>query len=275
LERVAGDRIAEYEEIVGYHLEQAYLHFEVLNRVDDRIEKVGRRAAQHLSSSGKRALSRGDMSGAANLLERAVSLLAGDDAERAALLPDLAVALRETGEFSKADSILVDALDVARRGSYEIVGAYARLERINLRMLSEPEGMFTEGLHEAERAISLFERVGDERGLAKAWNLAGHSHGDLGDAALAERDWWEAAKHAEAANDRRELAESLSWLALDTRFGRTPASRGIEVCDIILEKAGSDQKVQAHVFDARCVLEAMLGKFSLARETAKQACDGR
>jgi class 3 adenylate cyclase/tetratricopeptide (TPR) repeat protein len=271
LQKVAGERVGEYEEIVGYHLEQAYRHFQELGRNDDHIEEVGRRAARHLSSAGTRALGRGDMVGAANLLERAASLLPQDDLDRAVLLPDLAVALTEAGQFQRAEAVLGDALEVAERGGYEVVRAYARLEDINLRVLSDPEGMFTEGLHQAELAISLFERVGDERGLAKAWNVAGHSHCDLGSTTVAEQAWWEAAKHAEAAGDQRELAEALSWLALATRFGPIPVARGIDVCDIVLERAGSDQKVQAYVFDARCVLEAMLGKFSRARETARQA----
>jgi predicted ATPase/class 3 adenylate cyclase len=271
LESATYDRIGEYEEIVGYHLEQAYVHSRALGRKDDRIQKVGRRAARHLSSAGKRALSTGDMSGAANLLRRAVSLLPPDDSDRATLLPDLGAALSETGDFTGADAVLVEALGMAERCNSAAVGAYARLERIRMRQMAEPEGMYQEALRAAEQAIALFTRLDDERGLAKAWNLAAHSHIDLGSATAAQEAWWRASRHAEAAADQREEAESLSWLALAARFGPTPAPQGIETCDVILKKAREDRKVRAHVLDARCVLEAMLGNFSAARESARQA----
>jgi class 3 adenylate cyclase/tetratricopeptide (TPR) repeat protein len=271
LEKVAGERIGEYEEIVGYHLEQGFLHFRALGRKDGRIEGVGRRAAQHLSSAGKRALSGGDMSGAANLLQRAVSVLPRDDESRASLLPDLVAALSESGDFTTAESVLVDALDVAQRCNYEAVGAYARLERIRMRQASEPEGMYQEAVREVEQAIALFRRLGDERGLAKAWNLAGHSHLGLGRATAAQEAWWRAAGHAEAASDQPEQAEGLSWLALAARFSPSTVAKGMETCESILKKSGGDRKVQAHVLDARCVLEAMLGRFSEARESARRA----
>lgn len=273
LESVTGDRVSEYEEILGYHLEQAYLHSTELGRKDDDIEVVGRRAADHLTSAGKRALNRGDMSGAANLLQRAIALLPREDPDRAAVLPDLAVALVETGEFAKAESAIADALDVAGRRNDEAVYWYARLERVRLRVLSEPEGIYQQALRDTEQATPFFERVGDERGLAKSRNVAAHAHYDLGQLTIAEETWRRAAEHAEAANERRELADSLSWLALSARFGPSPAPQGIELCDRIIDKAQGDRKVHAYVLDARCVLEAMLGSFSLARESARRAQD--
>jgi tetratricopeptide (TPR) repeat protein len=258
-------------EIVGYHLEQAYLLSTGLGRKDDRIEKVGRRAARHLTSAGRRALNRGDMSAAANLLQRTAALLPRDDRDRAVVLPELAVALTETGEFAKAEAVLADALDVAGRRKDDVVLWYARLERIRLRVMSEPEGAYQQALQDAEQAIPFFVRVGDQRGLAKTLNLAAHAQYDLGKVTVAEEAWRRAVEHAEAAGDRRELAESLSWLALAARFGPSPAPRGIELCDRILDKAQGDRKVHAYVLDARCVLEAMLGRFSQGRRSARRA----
>ena len=60
LERVAGPRIAEYEEIVGYHLERSYRYLEELGPVDELGEELGERAAQRLFAAGRRADDRGD-----------------------------------------------------------------------------------------------------------------------------------------------------------------------------------------------------------------------
>ena len=58
-------REIEFEEILGYHLEQAYRYRTELGAVDGRAVEVGRRGASKLSSAGRRALTRGDMPTAA------------------------------------------------------------------------------------------------------------------------------------------------------------------------------------------------------------------
>ena len=71
LEHRAGDRLAEYEEIVGYHLEQAYRYQTELGASD---VELARRAGERLAAAGRRALRRGDERAAANLLERSLTL---------------------------------------------------------------------------------------------------------------------------------------------------------------------------------------------------------
>jgi predicted ATPase len=81
LERVASDRLMEYEEIRGYHLEQTHLILTELAPLDDHGREVGIRGSRYLTSAGRRALARGDMRAAANLLQRAASLLPSGDGE--------------------------------------------------------------------------------------------------------------------------------------------------------------------------------------------------
>jgi class 3 adenylate cyclase len=52
LERKAGDRVAEFEEILGYHLEQAYIYRAELERIDLGGRELGARAARHLAAAG-------------------------------------------------------------------------------------------------------------------------------------------------------------------------------------------------------------------------------
>jgi class 3 adenylate cyclase/tetratricopeptide (TPR) repeat protein len=71
LERRAGDRLAEYEEIVGYHLERAHRYQGELGAAD---AELAARAGERLAAAGRRALWRGDERAAANLLERSLTL---------------------------------------------------------------------------------------------------------------------------------------------------------------------------------------------------------
>lgn len=272
LEHHVGQRAGEYEEILGHHLEQAYLHLQALGGSADHAQEIAKRAGQRLSSAGRRAFARGDMPGAARLLKRVADLLPSSDPDRVKILPDLGAALVEAGELATAGAVLDEAVTLARTLGNEVVAAYARLERLRLTWLFDPEGAnLLETSAEAEHLLQLFERWDDERGLAKTWNVIGHAQWDLGRVTAAEDAWERATRHADAADDRRERAESLSWLALASRFGPTPAPDGIERCNRILEYANGDRKIEAHTFDARCVLEAMLGRFDDARETARRA----
>jgi class 3 adenylate cyclase len=121
LERVAGERANEYEEILGYHLERAHRYLAELGPLDERGHELATRAAARLGSSGGRALARGDIGPAVNLLERAVSLLAEDDPLRRDLTVKLGIALAESGQLSRADALLHDRIEAERRGSAYVV----------------------------------------------------------------------------------------------------------------------------------------------------------
>ena len=116
LEAVASDRALEYEEIRGYHLEQAFLIRKELAAIDDHVKVLGRRAAAHLSSAGRRALARGDLPAAANLLQRAAALLPRDDPVALGHMIDVGEALLELGEFS-GPTTSCPGSSIARTGS--------------------------------------------------------------------------------------------------------------------------------------------------------------
>ncbi len=95
LEAQAGERASEYDEILGYHLEQA-CHYHAELRADGAADgELAVRAAERLGSAGLRAQARGDWSAAASLLSRAVGLLPQDSGVRAKLAPKLDDALLE------------------------------------------------------------------------------------------------------------------------------------------------------------------------------------
>jgi predicted ATPase len=69
-ERAAGDRLTEYEEVIGYHLEQATHYRQGLGLDDQRTLDLARRAAQLLGAAGIHAIQRGDALASNRLLER-------------------------------------------------------------------------------------------------------------------------------------------------------------------------------------------------------------
>jgi DNA-binding SARP family transcriptional activator len=89
LERTAGERALEFEEILGYHLEQAFRYRSELGPPDESAVALGRRAAERLGVAGRRAFGRADTPGAMNLVSRAVSLLPVDDPLRVDLIPSV------------------------------------------------------------------------------------------------------------------------------------------------------------------------------------------
>ena len=98
LEATAGARSAEFEEIVGWHMEQAYLLVAQLGPVDERWRVVGERAGDLLVSAARRANDRGDHHAEFNLLRRAVALPTGSIVTRAHRELDLSQAARRAGE---------------------------------------------------------------------------------------------------------------------------------------------------------------------------------
>ena len=113
LEQTAASRLGAFEEIAGYHLEQAYVLLGELGTLDAEDEALGARAARHLETAGRRAHARSDHTGAVSLLERAAGLLAEDHAGRARLVPDLGGALVEAGRLADADEVLGEAAGAA------------------------------------------------------------------------------------------------------------------------------------------------------------------
>jgi tetratricopeptide (TPR) repeat protein len=116
------------------------------------------------------------------------------------------------------------------------------------------------------RVLRAFEEVGDEFGLAQAWNLIGRLEGSgLGHIAAGEAAWRRALEYAERGNYAAEKAESMGWLMVMSVFGPLPTDEGIARCKDFFEKAGDDEKVRAFAQVERAVLEAMRGDFEVAR----------
>jgi class 3 adenylate cyclase/tetratricopeptide (TPR) repeat protein len=266
LDEAARQQLGEQEEVVGYHLEQAYHYRAELGRVGARERALGAQAARRLDSSGRRALARSDLPAAVNLLERAEVLLSRDDRARAELLPSLGAALTEAGRLADADRVLVAAVDCARVNEDERLEAHAIVEQLFLRIQVDTEKAMTEARELGERLQATFEANGDAHGLCKLWRLRALMHWLEGKCLEADTAWEQAAEYARQVGDDRERAEILSWIASSAFIGPISVEEGIRRCQAILEQVRDDRRSMAATLYPLAGLYAMVGRFEVARE---------
>jgi DNA-binding SARP family transcriptional activator len=267
LELAPDERVSEYEEIVGYHLERAYGYRAELGPVDAEGRALARRAATRLGSAGRRSYERGDLQGAASLLSRAAALLEPGAAGRAQLLADLGEALRETGDFERAESVLDEVTQTASADGDQLLEARALLIRLRLRLQTDPASS-EEVVHEGERLIETFEEAGDERLLAKAWELLAWAPWFRCRAAATDEALQRAIDYARRAGDARTEAQSLNLSVGAAFFGPMPVPEAIRVCEEILAQPGQQRRITASALRALAGLKAMAGLFAEARELA-------
>jgi tetratricopeptide (TPR) repeat protein len=249
------------DEIVGYHLEQAYFARSELGQPDENLQRLASHAAAVLESAGRRALSRDDVPAAVSLLERAGALLVSDPDRRGEVLVELGLARREAGQLDLADS----AFAAAEEAPSERVRWRGALERSSLRSYVDPGVEADELLLIANGAIEVFEVSEDELGLARAWLHVAEAHWMRCHCAKMEEALAQALHHAEQAGARREVAGTLASLAPPTLVGPRPVTDAIDVCRDILKRGHGSAGVEGHANMVLAVLEAMTGRFESAR----------
>jgi class 3 adenylate cyclase/tetratricopeptide (TPR) repeat protein len=265
LEAKAAGRIAEYEEIVGYHLEQAYRYREALGPVGDDERRLGEAAAERLASAGRRALNLGDAAAAVNLLERGASLLPAHDPSRVELLLVLGQALEGIGNSPRGVPIVDEAGRVAQAVGDAALQARAAVVGLLLRMRTDPTSAVAQARAVADEAISVFEAAGDSGGLALSWNLLAWVSFLEAHAAETEEATERVIAHARAAGDRWQEIDNLSYLAEHAWRGPRPVEDALARCDEVLSRAGGDRRLEARVALHRAVLESWRGRFEEAR----------
>jgi predicted ATPase len=269
LEDAAGDRVAEFEELLGYHLEQAYRSRVELTRVDERASALALRAGARLAAAGRRALGRGDMPAAVNLIERADSLIGDNSGVRDDLLLDLASALWQTGELARADAVLTKAIETADRGGDPALADRAQVERAAIRAYLGHDAERV--LEVSERAIAAFEAAGDDIGCARAWRHMATVHWLRCRFGAMEEALERALVYAERAGDEREVATVLDGLCRVALLGPRPVDEGVQRCRNTLERASHDLTLNAVAQTILGSLTAMEGRLDEARDLIARA----
>ena len=254
-----------HDEILGYHLEQAYRYRTELVPADEPARELAAEAGALLASAGRRALGREDLPAAVVMFERSLALLADDDPHRSSLLTELGSAAIRAGEWERAHTLLEDAIASARRNGDRRSELRATIELQWRRSYVEPESAAEDDRQVAESVIPQLEEIDDHHGLAKAWWLLSESH------AIASR-WGartaaleRAILHARQLPDEGLLHVLVVQYAQALYYGPTPVAEGVRRCTELLAEAPGTPTFEAGLATTLAGLQAMEGRFAEAR----------
>ena len=264
-------RVAEFEEIISYHLEQAFRYRSELGPVDVQARSLGDRAAHHLGVAGSRAIDRGDMPAAASMFQRAAGLLDGAHQDRPRLLLEAGEALTDAGELDAAQA----ALDAARAGAARLgndaIERAAELAGLQLRYTTDAKSAQQGVVSRVQELIPVLEEAADHYGLARAWRLMTYAHWTATRFGVAAEAAEQTIRHATRAGDEVMARRFAGALAISVLYGPTPADEGVAYCEEVLSRAVEDRKATAITQVALAHLEAMRGNFEVARHRYGQS----
>ncbi len=271
LEQIVPDRMMEHDEIRGYHLEQSYMILLQLGPLEERGEQVGRRGARYLSSAGKRALERGDLPAAANLLRRAAALLPIANPTRQRLLLDAGEALIEQGEFMMAEGVLEGAGQEAAAQPDRGLELTIQVALLRLRYTTESGETRDEVVQEVQRIIPVLEDAGENEGLSRAWKFLTHVHWTASRYGAAKEAAERVVFHAQQAGNSLMETRFLPAFAMCALYGPTPVTEALVLCRQLQARAEGDRRTEGLVLYARSHLEAMQGQFDRARNLYRKS----
>jgi class 3 adenylate cyclase/tetratricopeptide (TPR) repeat protein len=266
-ERV-GERLPEYEDILGYHLEQAYRYRADLGPIDEEARQLAQRAAATLVSAAQRAADRDDHRAAEGLLLRAIELTPMESPERRRLRHELADELRWAGAFREAEELANEVIVEARQALDRRIEAQATALRAWLLPSLDKSFTLQTALSQATEAMKTLEGLGDVEGVFRASRTVADLMGDLGrvDESLElTRAQVEQAARVGAVREVRAIARSHS---LNLAYGSTPAGKAIEEVELLVGLVADSPAATAQVGPALASLYAMVGRFDDAREAA-------
>jgi hypothetical protein len=166
LEGTAGQRVAEYEEILGYHLEQAYRYRAELGPPDEAMKELGRSAATRLISSAERARERGDFAVAEKLLRGAAEISEGTT--RARSLFELTQTLFLKNDFAASAETAHQAIEAADGSGDPVLAQRAALVLDEDLGQIEPTHTLGRTRASAEGALRRLRDLGDDPGIVQA-----------------------------------------------------------------------------------------------------------
>jgi class 3 adenylate cyclase/tetratricopeptide (TPR) repeat protein len=264
LEAVAGDRLVENEEILGYHLEQAHDYREGLGQRDDHVGALAARAGGWLAIVGHRADARRDVRAARGLLTRAVRLLpVGHPAHWRARL-DLGSVLSDAGEMEASADLLRRVAEGPKGVPQEIriearlYHAWVELDRSVITM--------AEAKRRIAEVICAAARGRHYRVLGRAWSMAGGIYQNAVDVKRATRAFERAARFAalgEGDDDKSDILLRQAGLGARSRM---PVSEVLALVERALALPNLSRAQQVRAEQTLAYLYALQGRFEEARE---------
>ena len=264
-------RAGELDEIVGYHFEQAFRYREQLGPLDDASRRLAGRAGDLLGGAGRRAFARDDMPAALTLLDRAVALITEQDPARLELVRELSMALWWAGEVARAELLLNGLIEAASSSGDRQQEWSGLIERAARKNVSGGDTGADELLEVSREAIEVFEELGDEAGLARAWRRIAYAHQMRSQFGPAESASEEALIHARKAEDSHEEARIIDGLCTSLLWGPASVPEAIQRCEEMLAWSRGSRVMEANIGISLAGLKGMRGDFEEARALAAAA----
>jgi class 3 adenylate cyclase/tetratricopeptide (TPR) repeat protein len=252
-----GNELVELDEIIGYHLEQAYLYRVELGLVaDDALRDEARR---RLTDAGRRALARQDFAAALHLLRRALDLVPDDEVDMP-LEIDVADALFSSRPQEAQQSLTVAAGRAAAAGD-RLGELCARLQAAIFKLYTEPAQSMAELEALAAEALPELEAIGDPLGLRVVhFARAQIAHGlSRFDESAAELD--QVTYQAQRTGLPHLVAWAIPGGSAARLYGTTPLPDVLEWIDNREAQFGPDWRLAGN----RSAVLALLGRFDEAR----------
>lgn len=269
LEESIGKYSHETEELVGYHLEHAYLNRAEIGAPGERDKETATRAAKHLSAAARRALARSDLPAAHNLFRRATALLPADHPARPRLLGDWAFVSRERGEVTESYALSEQARAGAHHQRDMVLEKRLALNQLRARMNFDASITVDEFVRESAVILGELKRIGERGEAARAKAYVAWGLNLQGQALQAEELLAIVMKDAEELGDV-ELRNSALVLRFGTwLYGPMPIDHALASCRSV-RKNETSLRVEANALRTCGLLRAMQGEFEEARSLLNQ-----
>ena len=263
-----GQDLVELDEILSYHLEQAYRYRAELGPIDETGRLLAERAAMRLVAGADNARLRGDHAAAGGLLARAAALLPDGTPARVELDVARARALFDAGQLKEAEELASAAGRVAAALGDERLAAIARLEELIL------AGHFLgRAINPAafDEPVDVLDRLGDEVGLAHGLAYRGRVEFYMGNSAGAIPRYERAVELGRRHGLHRDVRDWQQWILAAMYYGPTPVPDVRAFADTL---AGEDERLGTFTTPAiliKAATLAMEGEFERARELVADA----
>ena len=246
------------DESAARHLERAFHLGEELGAHDGPAAALRVRAGELFADAGARAFDALDLITARELLGRAAVLLPDRSPRRFDLLPNLGVALTETGRPAETEALLAEAVKQAGASGLERDALRARVQLLSNRVYRSPnEAEIGAAVDEARAAADVFESLDDSVGLAEAAIAIEYLEWMRGRVAEAHRWAFQALRQARAAGRSREATQAAADIVGYTVTGPLPFDRFARVAEQLLSSHDDPISVSSrHALEALAALGA-------------------
>jgi tetratricopeptide (TPR) repeat protein len=190
-------------------------------------------------------------------------------------LPPLGVALSEAlflvGELEESEEICRETMDLAAAHGDRRTEWLASIQHVLLKDSLEPESWNADEVRgTAREALAVFEELDDDRGLARAWALAGFVDWNACRFELAAKAYERGLAHARRSGDERTQDYLAGNLIAALYYGATPVPEAIARIEALLAQARS-RALEASALKQLAGLHTMQGHFDEGRALYEQS----